>query len=184
MEISAAFPVPIKGIDSDNGAEFINNQLLRYCEQEKITFTRSRVGRKNDGARVEQKNWSVVRRAVGYHRYDTPAELALLNEIYALLRLQINFFLPAAEARRQAPRRREGAQALRHRPDCLPAGVGRPPRLGKDQGRADPAVPRAQPAQLRRDILARSDRLLEVVKAKHQPSRLPLTPPPARRAVS
>ncbi len=82
-EITAGFPFPIRGIDSDNGSEFINDQLLRWCEQQHITFTRSRPGRKNDGAHVEQKNWAVVRRAVGYHRYDTDAELALLNEIYA-----------------------------------------------------------------------------------------------------
>lgn len=53
---------------------------MRYCTAEKITFTRSRPGNKNDGAHVEQKNWSVVRHAVGYGRYDTPAELAALNE--------------------------------------------------------------------------------------------------------
>lgn len=58
-------------MDSDNGAEFINNQLIRYCAQEQLTFTRSRVGRKNDNAFVEQKNWSVVRRLAGYDRFDT-----------------------------------------------------------------------------------------------------------------
>ena len=70
MDITEAFPFPfpIIGIDSDNGSEFINDQLQRYCTEHKITFTRSRAGRKNDGAHVEQKNWSVVRRAVGYHR--------------------------------------------------------------------------------------------------------------------
>lgn len=55
-----AFPFPILGIDSDNGAEFINAHLLNYCNSNKITFTRSRSGNKNDGAHVEQKNWSVV----------------------------------------------------------------------------------------------------------------------------
>ena len=61
----ARFPVEIKGIDSDNGKEFINDQLLRYCRENKITFTRSRPYRKNDNCFVEQKNYSVVRRAVG-----------------------------------------------------------------------------------------------------------------------
>jgi len=61
-------PFPLLGIDCDNGSEFINNQLYRYCLQEQITFTRGRAGRKNDNAHVEQKNWSIVRRAVGYHR--------------------------------------------------------------------------------------------------------------------
>ena len=90
--ICEEFPFPVKGIDSDNGSEFINHHLLRWCEYNKLTFTRSRAGRKNDGAHVEQKNWSVVRRAVGYHRYDTTAELDLLNQIYDLLRLQTNYF--------------------------------------------------------------------------------------------
>ena len=68
--------------------------MYRYCHQEKITFTRGRVGRKNDNAYVEQKNWSVVRRAVGYYRYDTPEQLDLLNKLYALLHFYGNFFLP------------------------------------------------------------------------------------------
>jgi transposase InsO family protein len=87
-------PFPLLGIDSDNGSEFINDQLFRYCRQEKITFTRGRAGRKNDNAYVEQKNWSVVRRAVGYCRYDTPEQLDLLNSLYALLHFYGNFFLP------------------------------------------------------------------------------------------
>jgi hypothetical protein len=87
-------PFPLLGIDSDSGSEFINDQLYRYCLQEKITFTRGRVGRKNDNAYVEQKNWSVVRRAVGYWRYDNPEQLALLNTLYARLHLYVNFFLP------------------------------------------------------------------------------------------
>ena len=87
-------PFPLLGIDSDNGSEFINDQLFRYCRQEQITFTRGRAGRKNDNAYVEQKNWSVVRRAVGYYRYDTPEQLDLLNSLYALLHFYGNFFLP------------------------------------------------------------------------------------------
>ena len=87
-------PFPLLGIDSDSGSEFINDQLYRYCVAEKITFTRGRAGRKNDNAYVEQKNWSVVRRAVGYGRYDSPAQLDLLNTLYARLHLYVSFFLP------------------------------------------------------------------------------------------
>jgi hypothetical protein len=87
-------PFALLGIDSDNGSEFINDQLYRYCVQEQITFTRGRVGRKNDNPYVEQKNWSVVRRAVGYYRYDTSEQLDLLNNLYTLLHLYANFFLP------------------------------------------------------------------------------------------
>jgi len=87
-------PFPLLGIDSDSGSEFINDQLYRYCLREQITFTRGRAGRKNDNAYVEQKNWSVVRRAVGYGRYDSPEQLALLDALYTQLRLYVNFFLP------------------------------------------------------------------------------------------
>ena len=145
LEISAAFPFPIRGIDSDNGSEFINAHLLRYCDQNKITFTRSRPGNKNDGAHIEQKNWSVVRQAVGYHRYDTAAELALLNQIYALVRLHVNFFSPQQKADLQDPNRREGDQEVRHRTDALPAGHRQPTRHQEDQDDADPAVPQPEP---------------------------------------
>lgn len=88
-------PFPLLGIDSDNGSEFINELLYRYCLEEKITFTRSRPYKKNDQAHVEQKNWSVVRRVVGYDRWETPQELALLENIYEALRPYINFFQPS-----------------------------------------------------------------------------------------
>jgi hypothetical protein len=92
-------PFPLLGIDSDNGSEFINHQLYRYCTEEKITFTRGRAGRKNDNAHVEQKNWSIVRRAVGYYRYENPEQLDILNTLYALLHLYVNFFLPVMKLR-------------------------------------------------------------------------------------
>ena len=183
-EITTGFPFPVLGVDSDNGSEFINAHLLRYCEAQKITFTRSRPGRKNDGAHVEQKNWSVVRRAVGYHRYDTPAELALLNDIYALLRLQINYFSPQQKL---ISKTRDGAKVTK-RYDTAATPYQRV--------MADHGVPEQikttltaqyadlNPAQLRRDILTFTDQLLELVKAKHPPTRLPLSPPPAQRKVS
>ena len=88
-------PFPLLGIDSDNGSEFINDTLYRYCLDEKITFTRSRPYKKNDQAHVEQKNWSVVRHTVGYDRWETEQELALLQSIYDDVRLYINFFQPS-----------------------------------------------------------------------------------------
>jgi hypothetical protein len=88
-------PFPLLGIDSDNGGEFINDLLYQYCLDEKITFTRSRPYQKNDQAHVEQKNWSVVRHTVGYDRWETEQELALLESIYEDLRLYVNFFQPS-----------------------------------------------------------------------------------------
>ena len=93
-EMRQKLPFPLLGIDSDNGSEFINTYLVQYCQQQKLSFTRSRPYRKNDNCFVEQKNYSVVRRAVGYQRYDTELQLRLLNELYATLRLYSNFFQP------------------------------------------------------------------------------------------
>lgn len=93
-EIMRDLPFPVLGIDSDNGGEFINNHLFRFCEAAKITFTRSRPFRKNDSCFVEQKNYSIVRKTAGYYRYDNDRQLALLNELYGFLRLYTNFFQP------------------------------------------------------------------------------------------
>lgn len=96
-QIRGRLPFPLLGIDSDNGGEFINKHLFEYCRKEEITFTRTRSYRKNDNCFVEQKNYSVVRRAVGYCRYDTPEEQAVLNELYLHLRLFTNFFQPSVK---------------------------------------------------------------------------------------
>ena len=93
-DIARVMPFPILGVDSDNGSEFINHHLLAWCEQRKITFTRSRPGNKNDSCHVEQKNWAIVRIVVGYHRYDTTAELLLLNKIWAMQSKLTNYFYP------------------------------------------------------------------------------------------
>lgn len=91
-KIIKQFPFRILGIDSDNGSEFINSHLKRYCEDNKITFTRTRPYRKNDNCYVEQKNWHIVRKTVGYWRYETKKEVEIINRIYRLLRLYTNFF--------------------------------------------------------------------------------------------
>ena len=93
-DIRVRLPFALLGIDSDNGSDFINNHLLRYCQQEKIAFTRGRAWKKNDGCCVEQKNYSVVRPAVGYARYDSAMQQQLLNTLYGQLRLYTNYFQP------------------------------------------------------------------------------------------
>ena len=80
--------------ESINGSEFINHHLTRWCTARQLTFSRGRASHKNDQAHVEQKNWSVVRRQVGYFRYDTRRELDLLNQLWPLASLQVNLFLP------------------------------------------------------------------------------------------
>jgi len=96
-DLRQRLPVPLLGIDSDNDSAFINAHLLRYCQAEKITFTRSRPYKKNDQAHVEQKNWSVVRRVVGYDRYEGGIAGAALNALYRDLRLYVNFFQPSVK---------------------------------------------------------------------------------------
>jgi hypothetical protein len=97
LDVRACLPMPLLGIDSDNGGEFINHHLASWCAEQKLTFTRSRAYEKNDCCYVEQKNWSVVRREIGYGRYDTDEERALIAAIYADLRLYVNFFLPSVK---------------------------------------------------------------------------------------
>lgn len=103
-------PFPLLGIDSDNGSEFLNAHLLRWCREQRVTFTRCRPYWKNDQAHVEQKNWSVVRREIGYHRYAGEAALAQLNAVYAVLNPWINYWQPTLKL--VGTRRGEGAQAL------------------------------------------------------------------------
>ncbi len=86
--------MPLLGLDSDNGSEFINQSLFDYCRRSGITFTRSRSYKKNDSCHVEQKNWSVVRRTIGYDRFSSKAAFKALDDVYTLLCLYVNFFQP------------------------------------------------------------------------------------------
>jgi hypothetical protein len=93
-KIRKRLPFPLLGIDSDNRTEFINWLLKSYCEENEITFTRIRPYRKNDNCYVEQKNYTVVRRFLGYGRYDTDKELQIIREILKLVEMYVNFFQP------------------------------------------------------------------------------------------
>jgi hypothetical protein len=110
-EIRQVLPFRLQGIDSDNGSEFINDHLYRYCQAQAIQFTRGRPYKKDDNAHIEQKNWTHVRQLVGYHRYDTPAAVAALNALYRHeLRLFQNLFLPSVKLQRKV---RVGARVRR-----------------------------------------------------------------------
>ena len=93
--IRIELPYPMKGVDSDNGGEFINYQLLEWCNDHEITFTRGRPYRKNDNCFVEQKNDLAVRRVVGYYRFDTQQEYEALREVYKHLCPLLNFYYPS-----------------------------------------------------------------------------------------
>lgn len=100
-------PMPLLGLDSDNGSEFINQSLYSYCRRWGIIFTRSRSYKKNDSCHVEQKNWVVVRRVIGYQRFSSKAAFKALDDIYTLLRLYVNFFQPVLKL---AGKTRHGAR--------------------------------------------------------------------------
>ena len=127
-------PFEWKGLDSDNGGEFINQILYKYCRREGLEFTRSRANRKNDNAYIEEKNWTHVRKVFGYLRYDTYEELAIMNDLYRNeLRLYKNFFQPVMKLQSKeriggkVKRRYEAAKTPYQRlieSNQLPGGVG------------------------------------------------------------
>jgi len=106
-----AMPFPLRGIDSDNGSEFINDVLLRFSLDAQIEFTRSRPYLKNDQAWVEQKNGAVVRRMVGYGRLDGLVASEALARLYDSTRLFVNFFQPSFKLR---SKERVGARVRKH----------------------------------------------------------------------
>lgn len=111
-EIRLELPFELAAIDSDNGSEFINHHLVRWCTKHKIAFTRSRPYKKNDNAHIEQKNWTHVRRIFGWDRYDTPEHCAMMNALYRneLYHMQ-NFFQPCVKL---VGKTRVGSKVRRH----------------------------------------------------------------------
>ena len=105
--VRTRLPFPLLGLDSDNGSEFISQNLYTWCQREGITFTRSRSYKKNDSCLFEQKNGALVRKVIGYQRYDSKEALEMLNRIYSLLRLYTNFFQPSMKL---TGKQRDGAK--------------------------------------------------------------------------
>jgi len=114
--LRTSMPFPLLGIDTDNGSEFMNDALLSYCKENSIVFTRSRPYRKNDQAWVEQKNGSVVRRLVGYGRFEGLAVAHALSRLYSASRLFVNFFQPSFKL---AEKKRDGSRVVKryHAPE-------------------------------------------------------------------
>ena len=172
-EITLIMPFPVIGVDSDNGSEFINHHLLDWCEQRRITFTRSRPGNSNDGAHVEQKNWAIVRTVVGYHRYDSAAELALLNKIWVLQSLMTNYFYPQQKLISKV---REGAKVIKkydrastpHRRAAGHEGV-----TAEDKTILADTYAELNPAAIQRDIQTLTTALLSLTTSKAHPATKP-----------
>ena len=101
-EMRQVLPFTLRGIDSDNGSEFLNHHLVRYCRAENIQFTRGRPYKKDDNAHIEQKNWTHVRKLIGWDRFDSPAAVGLINDLYRNeLRLMMNLFQPSVKLLRK-----------------------------------------------------------------------------------
>ena len=110
-DIKTSLPFKLLGIDSDNGSEFINYHLYKYCMDNNIQFTRSRPYKKDDNAHIEQKNWTHVRKIFGYVRYDSDEALEAMNDLYKNeLRLMQNLFLPSQKLKKK---KRIGSKYIR-----------------------------------------------------------------------
>jgi hypothetical protein len=183
-EIAAIMPFPILGVDSDNGSEFINHHLLTWCEQRTITFTRSRPGNSNDGAHVEQKNWAIVRTVVGYHRYDTQAELLLLNKIWVLQSQLTNYFYPQQKL---VSKVRIGAKVSKkydtattpHRRAAAHESVS-----SEDKAILTDTYTAINPAVVQRRIQALTTELLTITTSKARPKTKATVGAPSTRASS
>jgi hypothetical protein len=153
--LRTTMPFPLRGFDTDNGTEFMNESVLAYCKESGIEFTRSRPYRKNDQAWVEQKNGSVVRRLVGYRRLDGIGAAAVLARLYASSRPFVNLFQPSFKL---AEKKRVGARVTKryHAPET-PCG-----RLLQSD-----AVPEAMKDTLRAIALTLDPlRLLDEIRAR------------------
>jgi hypothetical protein len=180
-ELREALPFRLRGIDSDNGSEFINQHLWDYCQAQEIQFTRGRPYKKDDNAHIEQKNWTHVRKLLGYVRYDTPAAQAAIHALYrGELRLFQNLFLPSVKLLRKE---RVGAR-VRRRYDA--------PRTPLDRVLACPELRPEVAAQLQRQrdrldpfALARTieqqlERIYALATVHRNPPPTPAAPVPRR----
>lgn len=166
-EIRQQLPFPMLGINSDDGSEFINANLYRYCQSNKITFTRSRENRKNDNCYVEQKNYAAVRQIVGYYRYDTVEELGLLNTLYSLYRLYANFFQPQMKLTEKI---RIGSKVVKKydRPLTPYARVQASKHISHEvKEKLKALYATLNPAKLRRDMLSLQERLYKLAASKY-----------------
>jgi hypothetical protein len=110
-EMRLALPFALKGLDSDNGGEFINAHLLHFCQRHEIAFTRGRPYKKDDNAHIEQKNWTHVRKVLGWERYDTARALKAMNRFYCgPWRVMMNLFQPSIKLKTKV---RKGSRLTR-----------------------------------------------------------------------
>lgn len=182
-QMRSRLPFTLLGIDSDNGSEFINHELFRYCQDERITFTRSRPYRKNDNCFVEQKNYTVVRRHVGYQRLDTFAQQQILGDLYRLLRQYVNFFQPSM---RLVSKERSGAQVKKkYGPAETPYQrlLASEHLSRKQKQQLKKEYEELNPAELKRKIEALQKKLLKTAAATRRKAARNQPPHPWRESI-
>jgi hypothetical protein len=170
VQIRAVLPFFLKAIDSDNGSEFINHHLVRYCRDESIAFTRGRPYKKDDNAHIEQKNWTHVRKLLGWERYDSEQALQAINALYTGdLRLMQNLYLPSVklvEKKRVGSRVRRRYDAPRtpldRVADCAEANAASVAHLKDLRTRIDPF-------RLSRSIDQKLERIHALANRRHSP---------------
>ncbi len=172
--IAQVLPFRLRGVDSDNGSEFINWHLQRWCQQQDIQLTRGRPYKKDDNAHIEQKNWTHVRKLLGWERYDTHEAVEALNDLYGReLRLWLNLFLPSVKLVKKV---RVGSKVRR---------VYDGPRTPLERVRACPEVKaetlawleeqrrRLDPFQLSRTIERKLERIYRLANRRLSPREIP-----------
>jgi hypothetical protein len=140
--IQSLFPWLLRGVDFDNDSAFMNDVVVPWCREQKLEVTRSRAYKKNDQAFVEQKNGAVVRRLMGYGRFDGVETARVMARLYATARLYINFFQPSFKLKEK---RREGAKVIKRY---------HAPSTPYERALADPKVPGAIKQRLREQYRA------------------------------
>ena len=183
QDIERALPFKLLGIDSDNGSEFINYHLKTFCDQNHIQLTRGRPYKKDDNAHIEQKNYTHVRKILGYLRYDSQRAQQAINELYQNeLRILQNLFLPSmklnkktrvgSKLKRQYDKPQTPLERLLACPQADPAKVQQLKRL-RDQ---------TDPFELAKRLEQKIERIFAM--ANHHVSPQPKDPhsqPPTRR---
>ena len=169
-EIEGVLPFPLLGVDSDNGSEFINWHLQSWCERKQIQLTRGRPYKKDDNAHVEQKNWTHVRKLLGWERYDTHEAVEASNDLYRNeLRLWLNLFLPSVKLVKKV---RVGSQVRRvyDAPRTPFERVQASPQADRERvARLEELRTRLDPFQLGKVIERKLDRIYELANRRLSP---------------
>jgi hypothetical protein len=174
-QIEQSLPFKLLGIDSDNGSEFINYHLKAFCDQRKIQFTRGRPYKKDDNAHIEQKNWTHVRKILGYLRYDSSTALEAINDLYRNeLRWMMNLFQPSVKL---VEKTRVGCRLKRtYDPPTTPLDRLLASKLGDPAKLEELKKLRANfdPFKLSQAIEQKLDRIFELANSRYSERSLPV----------